>query len=94
MENLILTTENQLKGIIKNSVSEALELYSLKERPKKDELEKLDLEQTADFCGTTKQTIINWTNKGLIKKYKIGKKTFYFKNEILEAMRNNPKLNK
>ena len=42
--------------------------------------------ETAKYCKVTVVTIGDWTNKGILKKYKIGNRVFYKKNEVLEAI--------
>ena len=36
--------------------------------------------------GTAKQTLISWEKSGLIQKYKIGKKVYFKRKEIAQAM--------
>jgi hypothetical protein len=42
--------------------------------------------ETAQYCKVSKVTIHAWTKKGILRKYKIGNRVFYKKNEVISAI--------
>lgn len=61
------------------------------EKPKELEFEKNRISQTdaAALFDVSVQTIINWSNKGIINRYKLGNRVFYLKSELLESASKN-----
>lgn len=60
--------------------------------PKKEilfEKDQISQVEAASLFRVTVQTIINWSNKGIITKYKLGNRVFYLRSELLEAARAN-----
>jgi len=51
--------------------------------------EKLDRRKAAKFLCVSYQTMHNWTKDGLIKEHGQGRKKFYLRPELIEAMKNN-----
>ena len=45
----------------------------------------LTVKETMDFCKISRRTVVNWTNKGVLIKYSIGRRVYYKKSEILKA---------
>lgn len=63
--------------------------------PKKEiqfEVDRLSQTEAATLFRVTVQTMINWSKKGIITKYKLGNRVFYLKSELLEAARSNKTL--
>lgn len=93
MENkVIMTTYSRQE--LKELVGEVLQENSITNENKIDASEKLDQNSAAKFLNVSTQTLINWKKKHLIPYYQIGKSVFYLKHELLEALKNNPILNK
>lgn len=60
--------------------------------PKKEikfEIDRLSQTEAASLFQVTVQTIINWSKKGIITKYKLGNRVFYLKSELLQAAKQN-----
>lgn len=55
-------------------------------RIEKPDFEFLRREEVANLLKVTKQTIINYTQKGLLISYKVGKRVLYRKDEVLNAI--------
>lgn len=51
-----------------------------------NELENWTIAQTAEFCKVSKVTIHDWAKKGILKKYKIGYRSFFKKSEVIKAV--------
>lgn len=51
--------------------------------------EKLDRRKAAKFLGVSYQTMHNWTRSGIITEHGQGRKKFYLRPELIEAMKNN-----
>lgn len=63
--------------------------------PKKEiefETDRLSQTEAANLFQVTVQTIINWSKRGIISKYKLGNRVFYLKSELLEAAKSNKTL--
>lgn len=86
VENIQLNTGGSI--VIKLNQEEIPQNITL---PKEIQFEKDRLSQVeaANLFQVTVQTIINWSKKGIISRYKLGNRVFYLKSELLEAARNN-----
>lgn len=86
VENIQLNTDGSI--IIKLNQEETPQNLTL---PKEIQFEKDRLSQVeaANLFQVTVQTIINWSKKGIISRYKLGNRVFYLKSELLEAARQN-----
>ncbi len=88
MENIILT---QIPIIdFKNLISEAVktELQHLSNsQPEKETTELITRLQTAKILNVSLVTLNSWTQKGIIKGYRIGSRVRYKKNEVFEALK-------
>jgi excisionase family DNA binding protein len=49
--------------------------------------EFLTTKEVADFLKVTTTTISNWKRKKILRPYRVGKKDFYSKQELLQIMR-------
>lgn len=67
-------------------------LASIQQEPKSLPLEKAEIEkpisqeEAVKFFGKTRQTLINWRKKGVIKAYKVCGRIYYKPSELLEAL--------
>jgi len=52
------------------------------------ETEKFDRRKAAKFLGVSYQTMCNWTKWGWIKEHGQGRKKFYLRAELIDAMKN------
>lgn len=85
MENLlIITTKKELKEILLEILGES----KTGEVPELKIEEKLDRRQSAKFLGVSYQTMYNWTKAGVVKEHGKGRKKFYLRPELVEAMKN------
>lgn len=51
--------------------------------------EKMDRRHAAKFLGVSYQTMYNWTKASVVKEHGQGRKKFYLREELIEAMKNN-----
>lgn len=91
VENIQLNTDGSI--VIKLNQEEAPQNHTiLKEiQFEKDRLSQLE---AANLFQVTVQTIINWSRKGIICRYKLGNRVFYLKSELIEAAKSNYQLRK
>ncbi len=65
--------------------------------PKKEiqfEKDQISQVEAVSLFRVTVQTIINWSNRGVITKYKLGNRVFYLRSELLAAAQVNQSLQK
>jgi excisionase family DNA binding protein len=72
--------ESRIRSIIK---SEVQKLNNAQSNPP-DEL--MSIEEVQTFLHVSKVTIHKWKKRGRIKSYRIGRKIYFKKNEILNSM--------
>lgn len=86
VENIQVNKDNVV--LIKFNHGESLQNAPVQ---KEVQFEKDQISQTeaASLFKVTVQTIINWSNKGIITKYKLGNRVFYMRSELIEAARTN-----
>nr|WP_288210132.1 helix-turn-helix domain-containing protein [uncultured Dysgonomonas sp.] len=89
VENIQLNTDGSIT--IRLNQEENLQNITPK-REIKFETDRLSQTEAANLFQVTVQTIINWSKKGIITKYKLGNRVFYLKSELLEAARVNRNL--
>ena len=53
------------------------------------EKDRISQTEAASLFRVSVQTIINWSNKGVINKYKLGNRVFYMRSELIEAAKSN-----
>lgn len=68
--------ENALLSIVNNGINTA----------KTKEIEYLTRDEVAEMLKITLMTVNEWANKGILKRYKIGKRVLFKKNEVEEAI--------
>lgn len=50
-------------------------------------LETLTRREVAELLHVTTQTVINYTKKGILKSYKVGRRVLYLKEEIVAVIK-------
>lgn len=53
-----------------------------------DQVEKLTRLEASKFLDVSMQTMHNWTKKGFITEHGYGRKKFYLRQELVDAMKN------
>lgn len=91
LENIQLNTDGSI--VIKLNQNETSQnLISKKEvQFEKDQISQIE---AANLFRVTVQTIINWSKKGIINRYKLGNRVFYLRSELIEAARANSNMQK
>ena len=51
----------------------------------------LSIQETADLFNVTRATIHDWMNKGIVKHYKKGNRTYFFHSELIESLKQSNK---
>ncbi len=89
VENIQLNTDGSI--VIKLNQEESPQTLPLKKEVQFEQ-DRISQTEAANLFQVTVQTIINWSNRGIITKYKLGNRVFYLKSELLEAARSNKTL--
>ena len=89
-QKVIVTTKSELQEIIKEVIEQNPQPKVL---PNTKE-EYLSQTEAAKFLKITKATLIDWKKKKIIPFYQHGRTVLFLKSELLDALRNNSKLNK
>ena len=76
----------ELLDLIEVRIFKSVEKYSKKEKLKPDE-ELLSTEETCKFLKVSKVTIHKWKKQKRIVSYRIGRRIFFKKEELIKAMR-------
>ena len=50
-------------------------------------METITRREVAELLHVTTQTVINYTNSGLLKSYKMGRRVLYLKEEVLAVIK-------
>lgn len=84
----IQTSPNALANLIAENVREQLETLSrqLQKQAAEPGKEIMTRKETGEFFGVSLVTIHDWTKAGIIKKYKVGTRTFYKRSELMEVV--------
>jgi len=82
---VFITNKEDLKSAFLEFLNETKAVTT----PELKENEKLDRRKAAKFLGVSYQTMYNWTRSGLVKEWGQGRKKFYLRSELIEAMKNN-----
>lgn len=88
MIQIIQTTPESLSKMIEDCVKKGLEHFSPSgksvEAPYSDEL--LTREETLAFLKIDSTTLWNWTRKGTVTAYGLGKRRYYKKSELIAGL--------
>ena len=78
---------NQLVELMKEGVNSELQKAIAKISDlSQEKKEFLTVEETEKFFEVTKVTIHDWANKNLIKRYKMGNRTYFKRSELVETL--------
>ena len=82
------TSPNALANLISRELKSQLQDIYLKlskdSQPKGKEV--LSRKETADFFGVSLVTIHDWVKSGIIKPYKVGKRTYFKRSELMQVI--------
>lgn len=78
-----ITDEDKLRQLIREELKE-----NTTKKPDFELSQKMTRREAAKFIGVCYQTMGNWTIAGLIKEHGTGRKKFYLRNELIEALKN------
>lgn len=84
------TTPTELANLISESVKRELTTLSARLNSHTTESDKphLTRRETAEFFNVSVQCLHDWTNKGILKPYKVGNRTYYLRSECMEVLLN------
>jgi hypothetical protein len=84
--------EQQIFLVTKKDLIEAfleVQKTDLLTKPVSDQGEKMTRTEASKFLDVHLQTMYNWTKSGILTEHGHGRKKFYLRGELIEAMRNN-----
>ncbi|MDF9829325.1 helix-turn-helix domain-containing protein [Parabacteroides sp. PF5-6] len=90
VENIQLNTDGSI--IIKLNQEETPQIIQKKEI--EFDVDRISQIEAANLFRVTVQTIINWSKRGIINRYKLGNRVFYLKSELIDAARRNNNMQK
>lgn len=82
MENVILTTPEQLKGIVKGAISDYFESNPIQRQSSNDD-DLLTIQQASELVNLAPATLYAKTSTGTIPFLKRGKKLYFRKSELI-----------
>lgn len=86
MTQLVFVTDEQiLRKVIREEIAETKK----ESKPVADFSDRMDRRKAAKFLGISYQSMYNWTKSGILKEHGQGRKKFYLRPELIEAMKNN-----
>jgi hypothetical protein len=84
----VITTEEKLKAIIRDCLSESKPSIQQPEIAVKDDFERpIPQAEAIAFLGRSRQTFYTLRKKGKIKGHTFGGRIYFFKSELLAAMK-------
>ena len=89
MTNLIVTTAEQLEVLISNSIIKAFSLQRTPEpinTPRPDKEDLISRLEAAELLQISLPTLGTWTKKGYIQSYRMHRRIYYKRNEVIESL--------
>lgn len=83
---IIVTDENEIGLIVENAVKRVLS--APRKQDDSFEQERLTKSQAAKFASMSVATIRRRVKQGVFKEHGTGRKTFFIKSELIEALKN------
>jgi predicted DNA-binding transcriptional regulator AlpA len=90
---LVVVDIATLKNVISITIKDLLSSFSSNALsnplpdPKNDKEELLNMEEVLKFLKVSKVTIHNWKKKGIIKSHRIGRKLYFKRCELMNAIK-------
>ena len=89
---LVLVDIRTLRSIIGDVVEKAVQSVGLVQNSTKKDEERLEdgllgMEETLKLLKVSKVTIHNWKKKGIIKSHKMGRKLYFKRAELMDAIK-------
>lgn len=90
MENIILVSGSELKEIVRQAVQEGIDQFKsnpLNEINQKPDDEYIIIDEVCKILKISKPSVFNYRKRGIITFYRIGRRVFYKKSEILSSLK-------
>lgn len=84
LENL---SSDDLKSLIQDSVRTELSKINLNKASTPETEQPISQTEALAFLGKSRQTLNEWRRKGVISGHRLGGRIFYFKSELVKAMK-------
>ena len=81
----------EFQQALQKSEERLLKLIKGNEKTPETESKILSIQETAELFNVTRATIHDWMNKGIIKHYKKGNRTYFFHHELIESLKDSNK---
>ena len=92
INELLISSENILVIASRDDLITFAEKYAERilkgkdKTPEKEEIEKpISQSEAVEFLGKSRQTLIAWRKKGLIKGYRLGGRLYFMRSELVAA---------
>ena len=81
----------EFQEALQRSEERLLKLIKCNEKTPETDSKILSIQETAELFNVTRATIHDWINKGIIKHYKKGNRTYFFHHELIEGLKDSNK---
>ena len=76
-------------GVLRRIIREEVRAATQKEAKENEFAERMTRKEAARFLGLQYNTVYHWIKKGIIKEHGRGRKKYFLKQELIQAMENN-----
>lgn len=76
-------------GVLRRIIREEVRAATHKEAKENEFAERMTRKEAARFLGLQYNTVYHWVKKGIIKEHGRGRKKYFLKQELIQAMENN-----
>ena len=88
MQNLIVVERDDLRGMIEEIIQNNLTSFTdTKKEDQSSDDELIKIQQVAELFGVSKVSVHAWKKAGKLPFYRISRKIYFKKSEVLEALK-------
>jgi predicted DNA-binding transcriptional regulator AlpA len=87
METLIIISKDELTSIINECIVNAIKSSKTDPVPSQEEEKPITTNEAIEFLGKSRQTFYHWRRKGVVKAHVLGGRIYFFKSELIDAMK-------
>jgi DNA binding domain, excisionase family len=82
---MVIISKSELVEIINNSIKAQLQEINIAEKPNGEEL--MTVHEACELLSCSKTTLFTYKKKGIIKSHRVGRRIFFLRSEIFEAIK-------
>jgi hypothetical protein len=83
---VILTNTEELRAILNDCLAKAKPACKADNPTKSEDERPISQPEAIEFLGKSRQTLVAWRKKGVIKAYRLGGRVYYKKSELLNSL--------